>query len=63
MTKRSRFVALSLLLAILLAASLTYYFASKPAGKQKCDCVFPNSQRYGVIINGTCVETDCDKEK
>ena len=61
MTKGSRLVLLSLLLAIMLAVSLTYFFLSRTGEKPTCNCFFPNSGRYGVIIDGKCVETDCER--
>ena len=60
MAKRSKLVILGLLLAML-AASIVYFFLLRSGEKPKCDCVFPNSGRYGVIRDGTCVETECDR--
>lgn len=32
-------------------------WANEPA--PQCNCTFPNSGKYGVIQNGTCVVVDC----
>jgi len=54
-------LVLALLLATVLAGSLVYFFVLKSAAKPKCDCEFPNSGTYGVIRDGKCVVTDCER--
>jgi hypothetical protein len=60
MKKRTRLIILALLLVAVGASVL--YFLTRSTARPKCDCVFPNSGRYGVIRDGTCVPTDCERE-
>jgi hypothetical protein len=60
MKKRTRFIILALLLIAVGASVL--YFLTRSTQRPKCDCVFPNSGAYGVIRDGTCVPTDCERK-
>ena len=49
-------------LALVVIAGLYVYRRSTT--KPKCDCMFPNSGRYGVIgLGGGCRVVDCEPPK
>ena len=56
--KKSKIIKMCVLALVVIAASLYVYRRSTI--KPKCDCVFPNSGRYGVIgMGGGCRVIDC----
>ncbi len=58
-------VRLSLSLLLLAAVLSTEYFQSAAAedlalkGVHGCNCMTPNTGRYGEVIDGECLVSDC----
>jgi hypothetical protein len=58
---RLKYIVAILILVLLLVAGF-HVFRVSPT-KPSCNCMFPNSNRYGVITNGRCIEVRCDVRK
>jgi hypothetical protein len=57
--KKSKAIMMCVLALVVIAAGLYVYRRSTT--KPKCNCLFPNSGRYGVIgQGGVCRVVDCE---
>lgn len=58
-TKKYRVIMMSILALAVVAGGLFIYRLA--TATPQCDCMFPNSKRYGVIsAGGTCKEVKCE---
>lgn len=60
-TSMKKFKAIMMTVLALVVVAASFYIYRWSTAKPKCNCMFPNSYRYGVVSQGgVCREVDCE---